>query len=319
MILCTGSTGFVGSALASRLVGEGEQVVTIVRDRTGRPAPHGVIVVEGDICNGDLVQRVLAEYAVETIYHLASQSIVRACAEDPIAAFEVNVMGMLRILQAVRQAKRTITTVVSSSDKAYGHAPAPYVESTPFRPLGVYDNSKAAQDNAALMYHHEWGLDVRVVRAVNIYGPGDPNRSRLVPNTIRRLLEGKLPEVARGAGNMRRQWLYVNDAVEAFLTVCELGAPGNAYVVGGPDDPKSVLEIIHLIAAQFELVLGPPAEADGRGREIEEQWVNDTKLRGLGWKPHVNLAEGLRCTIAAQRAVQPPAGASAPRPFGGLG
>lgn len=306
-VLVTGGTGFIGHALAQSLIADGEKVVTIIRDWTRRP-PAGVEAVYGDICDLGLVQRCIADYRVETIYHLASQSIVKACVEDPIGAYMTNVVGPVTILQAARLSGRKITTVVSTSDKAYGHAPAPYDETTAFRPRGVYDASKAAQDDAALMFFHNFDQDVRVVRAVNVYGPGDPNLSRVVPNNVRRLLAGEPPLIHAGAHGMRRQYVYIDDVVDAFKRVERLGRPGEAYCVGSPDEPKTVAEVIQIIAEQFghHVVLPEIGDRDDRFREIESQWVDDTKVRAqLGWNPQVHLVEGIQRTIAAARVSLP--------------
>jgi CDP-glucose 4,6-dehydratase len=175
-VLITGAAGFVGTALARALIADGRSVVALVRDWTREPA--GATVVRGDVVDHALCRRILADYEVGTIYHLAAQSIVSVCAEDPLSALEVATMGTAAILQAVRDAGRPIRVVVSTSDKVYGAAASPYSEGTPLDARHAYEVSKACQDLVARMYHSNNGVDVRVVRAVNIYGPGDPNDSR---------------------------------------------------------------------------------------------------------------------------------------------
>lgn len=295
-ILITGASGFVGSALASRLVNEGHTIVSMVRDWTR--APRGTIV-QGDVVDLDFCRRVVADYTIDTVYHLAAQAVVSTCAEDPLTALEVATMGTARLLQAVRDAGRQVRVVVSTSDKVYGASPAPYNEETPLDARHAYEVSKACQDLVARMFHSNFGLDVRVVRAVNIYGPGDPNESRIVPQTARRLLRGDPPLLHAGAAQMRRQYVYIDDLVEALLTVYERGKPGDAYCVGSPDSPMAVLEVMEHMAKIAGVPWTPPEvkARDARFTEIVAQAVDDAKLRGLGWTPRVAFTDGIRRTL----------------------
>ena len=300
-VLVTGSSGFVGGALVDRLLKDGHQVVAMVRDRTGYEdrAPKDAVLAFGDVRDADFCRRVIADYEVNTIFHLAAQAIVSACAEDPVTALDVAVLGTSRLLQAAKDSGRPIRVVVSTSDKVYGAAPAPYTEETPLDARHAYEVSKACQDLVARMFHSNFGLDVRVVRAVNIYGPGDPNGTRVVPNTVQRILRGEPPIVHAGAWGMQRQYVYVDDMVDALLAVEEHGLPGSAYCVGSPDAPLSVGEVIARISKQMGFELKPEEkERDARFREIQSQAVCDDKLRALGWKPEVDFEEGVKRTIA---------------------
>lgn len=299
--LITGAAGFLGSALSKKLMNEGEKVVAIVRDRT-RPAPADA-VVHGDVTDRGLCARVLADYNVTTVYHLAAQSIVSQCAEDPLTALEVAVMGTARLLQAVRDAGRPIKTIVSTSDKAFGHAPSPYTEETPIDPRHAYETSKACQDIVARMFFHNYGVDVRVMRAVNIYGPGDPNDTRLVPQTAQRLLRGEPPLLHEGAAQMRRQYVYVDDVVTALRAIADRGRAGEAYCVGSPDAPMSVLEVMRRMAQIANVKFVEPEELarDARFQEIACQEVVDKKLRGLDWAPRVTFDEGITRTLTWYR------------------
>lgn len=297
--LITGAAGFVGSVLCRTLEEHKIPVVCLVRDWLRGGPSYGKTLVFGDVLDGDLLRRVLADYEVDTVYHLAAQSIVSQCAEDPVTALEVAVVGTARLLQAVREADRPIKVVVSTSDKAYGHAPSPYVETTPFDARHAYEVSKACQDVTARMFHNNYGVDVRVARAVNIYGPGDPNNSRLVPQTALRLLRGEPPLLHSGAAQMRRQYVYVDDVVSALWCIAEKGSPGEAYCVGSPDSPMSVLEVMRAMAevAGVTFVVPEVRQRDSRFQEISSQAVVDTKLRGFGWEPLVPFAEGVKRTL----------------------
>jgi CDP-glucose 4,6-dehydratase len=297
--LVTGASGFVGTALAKTLMDRGDRVISLTRDRTRLPL--GYAVAFGDVRDADLCQRLIADYEIDTVYHLAAQAIVSSCAEDPVNALDVAVMGTARLLQAAKSSGRSIKVIVSTSDKVYGSAPAPYTEQTPLDARHSYEVSKACQDLVARMYASNYGLDVRVVRAVNIYGPGDPNGSRLIPRTAARLLKGEPPLLHAGAADMRRQYVYIDDLVAALLTVAEKGQAGEAYCVGSADEPMSVLEVMRTMA---EVVGVPFAEPeikarDKRFHEIESQSVHDYRLRVLlGWTPHVRLRDGLARTLS---------------------
>ena len=277
-VLVTGASGFVGRAIVQALACEAD-VVAMVRDRT-RTSHACHAVVYGDVRDEGLCRRVIADYEIETVYHLAAESIVSACAEDPLGALETAVMGTGRILQAVRDTGRPIRVVVSTSDKVYGDAPSPYTEATPLDARHAYEVSKACQDLVARMYFSNYGVDVRVARAVNIYGPGDP------------------PLLHAGASEMRRQYVFIDDLVKAFRVIREKGSPGEAYCVGSPDRAMSVQEVMEEIAMQAGKATLPPEvrERDARFQEIREQSINDRKLRALGWTPEVKFRNGIRRT-----------------------
>lgn len=297
-ILITGASGFVGMALASRLMRSGgNRIVSMVRDRTSEPPGHAV--VHGDVRIGDFCQRVIADYEIDTVYHLAAQAIVSACAEDPLTALDVAAMGTARLLHSVRDAGRPIRVVVSTSDKVYGLAPAPYTEQTPLDARHAYEVSKACQDLIARMYATNYGVDVRVVRAVNIYGPGDPNETRLIPRTAMRLLRGEPPLLHAGAADMRRQYVYIDDMVDGLICVCQRGTAGEAYCLGSPDQPLSVLDVMTALAACTGRDFTQPEirERESRFHEIETQAVSDNRLRALGWAPAVSFEDGIRQTM----------------------
>lgn len=297
-VLITGASGFVGRALAQKLLDDGRIVVSMVRDRT-RTLPPGSAFVFGDVTDEDFCRRVIADYEIGTIYHLAAQAIVSACAEDPLTALNVAVMGTARLLNAAKESGRPIRVIVSTSDKVFGSAPTPYTEETPLDARHAYEVSKACQDLVARMFANTYGLDVRVVRAVNIYGPGDPNESRLIPQTALRLLRGGRPLVHAGADGMRRQYVYIDDLVRALLTVCEHGKSGEAYCVGSPDAPMSVLDVIRVLQVQAGKEWVPPEirDRDSRFHEIASQAVCDDKLQALGWQPEVSFGNGIARTL----------------------
>jgi CDP-glucose 4,6-dehydratase len=265
-----------------------------------------VNVVNGDICDGPLMERALGEYEVEVVFHLAAQTIVPIANHSPLSTFETNIRGTWTLLEACRRldVKRV---VVAASDKAYGiHDELPYREEFALQPRYPYDVSKAATDLIARSYWHTYELPVAVTRFANLYGGGDLNLSRLVPEAALAAIEGRRP-VIRSDGSLERDFLYVEDAVEAYLAIFDLldqgrGA-GEAFNAGG-GEPHSVLEVVSLVCAAAGTEVEPDIRGSGTPRgEIDRQYVDASKLRELtGWVPQVELGEGLRRTVEWYRA-----------------
>jgi CDP-glucose 4,6-dehydratase len=306
-VLVTGGYGLLGAWLVGELLAGGASVTVLRRDEPTQSALAGlglterVNVVSGDICTEGLIARALAEYEIGTVFHLAAQTLVGTANRGPLSTFETNIRGTWLLLEACRQ-HGVERTVVASSDKAYGrHAELPYRESFALQPTFPYDVSKAATDLLARSYWHSFELPVAVTRCANLYGGGDTNASRLVPEAVTAALEGRRP-VVRSDGSPERDFLYVEDAVAAYLAIWEaLGrgaGRGEAFNAGG-GKPHRVGDVVSLICRLAGSDLAP----DIRGRgvpegEIDRQWVDHTKLADLtGWRPLVSLEEGLRRTI----------------------
>lgn len=303
----TGAYGFIGGHLTRRLLADGAQVVILRRDR---PA-HSLIVIEGDeascdVADGDLsdhnsLLRVLNEYGVTTVFHLAAQAIVAVANRSPLSTFETNVRGTYNLLEAARLAPTTRRVVVASSDKAYGrHEDLPYREDAKLQPAYPYDTSKAAADLIARSYAETYGLPVAVTRLANVYGGGDFNFSRLVPETARAIHAGEAP-VIRSDGSPERDFIYADDAVDAYLTIADgLDDPTNAGLAfnAGAGRPWPVLEIVRTMLE----VAGSSLEPDVRGEgvpegEIDRQYLDSSLIaERLGWAPKWSLEAGLRET-----------------------
>ena len=310
-VLVTGAYGLVGGWLVRALRDAGARVTVLRRDELPRSPllvmglEPSVTVVHGDICDPGLIERALAEHEVQDVFHLAAQTIVPTANRSPVSTFETNIRGSWMVLEACRLhgAERV---VVASSDKAYGpSAELPYREHFPLAPLYPYDVSKAATDLLARSYWHTWQLPVAVTRFANVYGGGDANGSRLVPEAVSAALAGR-PPVVRSDGSPERDFLYVEDAVGAYVAISDaLGrgeARGEAFNAGG-GRPHRVLDVVELICR----LAGSGVKPDVRGAgtpsgEIDRQWADFSKLQALtGWKPRVRLEEGLRRTIAWER------------------
>jgi CDP-glucose 4,6-dehydratase len=314
-VFVTGAYGLLGSALVRALLDRGVEVTVLRRDATPRSAlvveglEARVSVVAGDVTSGGVVRRALGEYEVDTVFHLAAQTIVGTANRSPLSTWEANVQGTWTVLEACRELG-VARVLVAASDKAYGaHDELPYREDFALQPRFPYDVSKAATDLIARSYWHTYGVPVATTRFANLYGGGDTNRSRLVPEAVDAALAGRRP-VIRSDGTPERDFLYVDDAVAAYLAIADAldgdGARGEAFNAGG-GRPHAVREVVELICR----IAGTDVEPDIRGTgtprgEIDRQYVDTTKLRRLtGWAPKVPLEEGLRRTVEWYRTHPP--------------
>ena len=303
----TGAYGLLGGQLVRALVQKGARVTVLKRDNVVSSAlevegtDRRVDVVHGDVCDARLIERVLTEYEIETVFHLAAQTIVGVANRSPVPTFETNIRGTWTVLEASRRAG-VGRVVVASSDKAYGaHNELPYREEFALQPRYPYDVSKAATDMIARSYWHTFDLPVAVTRFANLYGGGDLNLSRLVPECALSAIAGRQP-IIRSDGTLERDFLYVEDAVEAYLAIWGLLAEGRGAgeaFNAGSGGPHSVLEVAELVCR----VAGADVSPDVRGTgtppgEITRQWVDSTKLRTMsGWEPRASLEEGLARTV----------------------
>lgn len=312
-VLVTGAQGFIGSCLAGRLVESGATVVVPSRDfhpdrRFTSDGIEGRCVVEhADIRDYEAMVDLLTRHEVQSVFHLAAQPIVGIANRSPLSTYESNVTGTYALMEACRTRGAlgvpVERVVVASSDHAYGpHAVEPFKEDDPLDPLFPYDVSKGCTDMIARCYAGTYGLPVAVTRFANIYGAGDRNWSRIVPDSARSLARGERP-VIRSDGTPERDYLYVEDAVDAYLTVAgSLDDPqhhGRAWNAG-LGSPISVLELVQRLIA----VSGRQVEPDVRGKsapraEADCLRIDSTAIREeLGWAPRRTLDEGLAQTYA---------------------
>lgn len=311
-VFVTGGCGLLGTWLVRELLARGDRVVVLRRDEPSASAlvleglQERCEVVPGDVCDGAVMERALGDYEVDTVFHLAAQTLVGTANRSPVPTFETNIRGTWTLLEACRRME-VGRVVVAASDKAYGdHDELPYREDFALAPRFPYDVSKAATDLIARSYFHTYGLPVAVTRFANLYGGGDLNFSRLVPEAVAAAIQGRRP-VIRSDGSPERDFLYVADAAAAYLAIAaalpEGGAAGEAFNAGG-GEPHSVLEVVELVCE----AAGTSAEPDIQGRgvpagEIDRQYVDPSKLRDLtGWSPAVTLPDGLARTVRWYRA-----------------
>jgi CDP-glucose 4,6-dehydratase len=297
----------VGSWLTRRLKEAGADVVCLVRDQVPQSelVRSGLInevkVVLGDVCDQANMERVLGEYEINTVIHLAAQAIVGIANRNPVSTFEANIQGTWSTLEACRRSPVVKQIVIASSDKAYGDQKIlPYTENTSLQGTHPYDVSKSCADLIAYAYANTYDLPVTITRCGNFYGGGDLNWNRIVPGTIRSVLQGERP-VVRSDGNFIRDYLYVEDGAAAYMILAEKLAivpklRGEAFNIS-VEQPVSVLEIVNRILS----IMGSSLKPDVRNEanyEIRNQYLNASKAKELlNWKPVFDIDSGLRKTV----------------------
>jgi len=311
-VLVTGATGVVGSWLTRRLLDEGAYVVALVRDldpqsellRSG--TLQRVAVVNGELEDAVTVERAVVDHDIDTIMHLGAQTIVGAALRSPVSAFASNLTGTWNVLEAARlHASLVHSVVIASSDKAYGTAAQlPYTEDMPLQGRGPYDVSKSCADLLATSYAVTYDVPVLVARCGNIYGGGDLNWSRIVPGTIRSLLQGEQP-VLRSDGTFRRDYLHVDDVVAAYLLLAEVARDGShsgeAFNFSN-EAPLTVREIYDLVCKATVGSLVEPQVLNQAEHEIRDQWLSAAKAHTeLGWSAQVSMIDGLARTVGWYR------------------
>ncbi len=303
----TGATGLVGGWLVRQLLDLNADVVCLVRDWVPQcelvrsRLIERVRVVCGDVRDQSLLERILGEYEIDTVIHLAAQTIVGIANRNPVSTFETNVGGTWALLEACRRSLTVKQIVVASSDKAYGeHEALPYDEGTPLQGRYPYDVSKSCADLIAQSYAATYGLPVAVTRCGNFYGGGDLNWNRIVPGTIRLVLRGQRP-VIRSDGRYVRDYFYVEDGAAACVLLAERLAEnpdlrGQAFNFSN-ETQVTVLELVEHILT----LMGSDLEPDVRNEasnEIRCQHLSAAKARRLlGWHPLFSFEEGLQRTI----------------------
>jgi CDP-glucose 4,6-dehydratase len=310
-VLVTGATGLLGSWLCKGLVDAKANVVALVRDEVPRSNLHRlkllsqVTQTRGALEDYHALARIIAEYEIETIFHLGAQTIVGTATRHPLSTFEANVRGTYNLLEAARQSKLIKRVIVASTDKSYGdHGDTPYTEDMHSNAIAPYDVSKACADMIALSYHKFYKVPVVTTRFGNLYGGGDLNWNRIVPGTIRSAFRGERP-IIRSDGLYIRDYIYVQDAVSAYARLAERAADED--IVGKPynfsdERPTTVIEIAKATLAasgrsDLELVIENRATD-----EIPKQTLSAKRVRELiGWQPTYTLASGLAETVSWYR------------------
>lgn len=309
--LVTGATGLLGSWLTRRLLEAGADLVCLVRDWVPESELvrarwiDRVKVVRGDVRDRETVERTLGEYEIDTVFHLAAQTIVGIANRNPVSTFESNVQGAWNVLEACRRSPAVKAVLVASSDKAYGdQTELPYAEDTPLQGQHPYDVSKSCADLIAHTYAVTYGLPVAITRCGNFYGGGDLNWNRIVPGTIRSIMANERP-VIRSDGQFIRDYFYVEDGAAAYMLLAEL-LSGNESLRGLAFNFSNEIQITVLdLVERILQTMGSSLRPDVRNvasHEIRHQYLSAGRARRmLNWSPLFTLEEGLQRTISWYR------------------
>lgn len=305
-VFITGGTGFLGSYLVKKLVNYGANVTILVRDYIPQSNIYvgeeykKVNVVHGALEDYLLIERTLGEYEIDTVFHLAAQAIVGVANRNPLGTFKSNIEGTWNILEAARKSPSIKRVIVASSDKAYGdQEKLPYDENMPLQGKHPYDVSKSCADLIAQTYYETYKLPVCITRCGNLYGGGDLNFNRIIPQSIQSILNNKAP-VIRSDGSFIRDYFYIEDAVDAYINlaekVVELNLGGQAFNFSN-EIQLTVLELVNKILKIMGSSMKPIILNQG-SNEIIHQYLSAKKARTiLGWSPNYTIDEGLSKTI----------------------
>ncbi|MDM5319099.1 GDP-mannose 4,6-dehydratase [Bacillus altitudinis] len=305
-VFVTGCTGLLGSYLVKDLIDQGANVTGLVRDQVPRSNLYQgsqfekMNVVQGALEDMQTIERALGEYEIDTVFHLAAQAIVGVANRHPVSTFEANILGTWNVLEACRRQPLIKRVIVASSDKAYGdQEQLPYDEDMPLNGKHPYDVSKSCADLISHTYYNTYGLPVCITRCGNLYGGGDLNFNRIIPQTIQLVLEGEAPEI-RSDGTFIRDYFYIEDAVKAYLLLAEKmeekGLAGEAFNFSN-EIQLTVLELVDKILKAMGSELKPRILNQGT-HEIKHQYLSAEKARKLlDWKPDYSIDEGLEKTI----------------------
>ena len=290
----TGYTGFLGQHLMRML--KGEYTVGLRRDVLGAGVSENpTVMVQGHLADAKRIERILSQYEIDTVFHLAAQTDVRIAHAEPLSTWESNVRGTWNLLEACRRqgVKRII---VASTDKAYGWTPPPYRETDAVRASGMYETSKTLADLCAQSYEKTYGMNVAITRCGNFYGPGRINWATLIPGTIKSIIERQKP-VLRTDGSFRRDFMHVEDGARAYLMLATATPPPHGAFNFGTGTPMRVIDVVQDICAEMDWEGGITIIPTEKG-EIVDQYLDTTRAqRELGWEPRIDWKKGLRDTI----------------------
>tara|TARA_R100001443_G_C3349514_1_gene176495 strand:- start:238 stop:1182 length:945 start_codon:yes stop_codon:yes gene_type:complete len=310
-ILITGGTGFLGSYIAKRVLPNAESVTIVtlnIKQKTTLKAlgidTSKINIVQGDIRDFEFIKLLFNEYEFDTVFHLGALSEVKKCQPDPKLAFDTNIVGTINILEAARIFGNVKAIAVSSSDKAYGSGKLPYLENTPMDGQGVYEVSKSCTDLIARSYFYNYNLPVVVTRCSNLYGGADMNMSRIIPNTIRLALQGKSPMIWKGSEESIREFLYIEDAVDGYLSLVKNidKTAGEAFNIGS-GEIISIGDLVVMILSKINnKLLINYKEKDFP--EINHQYLDSSKIKDTtNWKPNTTLSDGLDKSIIQYKTI----------------
>jgi len=304
-VFVTGCTGFLGRYLIKELTKSGANITGLIRGKGLDSSTFQeefcskINVVHGRLEDLSVIQEALKKNAIDTVFHVAAQSIVGTANQNPLQTFETNIRGTWNVLEACRHhpVKRVI---IASSEKSYGnHSSLPLDESFPLQGRYPYDVSKSCADLITQTYFYTYQLPVCITRFGNVFGDGDLNFNRIIPQVIRSIIHHESP-VIKSDGTFVRDYLYVEDAIHAMMLLAEkieeLGIAGEPFNFSN-ENPLSVLEVVTKILNGMDSDL-QPIILNLATNETQRQYLSAKKARDiLGWKPIFDFDTGLKRTI----------------------
>lgn len=301
-VLIFGISGLLGSQIAVDLLKQGLCPIGVHKDIK----PYSRLYLEGladriifpscDICNKEGISRIIHEYEPDCIIHLAAQPIVQKSVSNPYLTFDTNIRSTYAILDSIREIKPNIPVIIASTDKVYGDGSPPFSEDSMLNAVYPYDVSKLCVDRIALSYFKTFALNLVVIRPANIYGPGDMHRSRLIPDTILTLIEGRNPMI-RSDGQYIRDFIYVEDISKACISLLKIlsdkRALSSAIYNIGSGKPYRILDIVEKLIAISGKNLKPEVLSQPL-KEIRKQWLNIDRIKkDIGFIPEFDIDRGL--------------------------
>lgn len=306
-VFVTGATGLLGSWLVKKLVNLGSNIVALIRDWVPKSILisekylEKINIVRGQIEDFELLKRILNEYEIDTVFHLSAQTIVGIANRNPLSTFETNIKGTWNLLEACRVTNTAKKILVASSDKAYGNqADLPYDEKMPLLGRYPYDVSKSCADLISQTYFIIYKLPICITRCGNFYGGGDLNFNRIVPGTIRSIINGERP-IIRSDGTYVRDYIYIEDAVYAYLFLAEKMEDASIHGEAFNFSNEHQISVIDLVTKIIKLMNRKDLKyiiLNEAQNEIKHQYLSARKAKEiLGWKPQFTLEKGLQKTI----------------------
>ncbi len=305
-VFVTGGTGFIGTWLVKKLVDEGAEVICLVKEM---PKDCNFIqlgldgkttLIFGDLLDINLIKLTFDKYNIDSVFHLAAQPLVQIALKKPLETLEINIMGTVNVLEACRLNSNIKRIAIASSDKAYGSSDKlPYDESIPLKGEYPYDVSKSCTDLISQSYAKTYGMPIAITRCSNIYGGGDLNFDRIIPETIKHIIHNE-EILIRSNGKFIREFFYVKDAAHAYVTLAEkieeLKLKGDAFNFG-TDKPVVILDLVNAVIKVSGSKNAKVNILNTVKAEIKDQYLSSEKARKtLNWKPKYTLEEGLKET-----------------------
>lgn len=311
-VFITGTTGFLGSWLTKFLIDDKANVIALNRDITPKSIlwssseefdyiKEKLTVVHGCLEDYQLLERILNEYEIDTVFHLGAQTIVGVANRNPLSTFETNIRGTYHLLEACRRNKDYIQAiVVASTDKAYkANEKLPYEENAPLMGTHPYEVSKSCADLLSYAYYDTYRLPICVVRCGNLFGPGDLNFNRLIPGTIRSVIIGERPLI-RSNGSIIRDYFYVKEGAFAYKYLAEkmyeLNISGEVFNFSN-NLQLSVLEVVDKLLEIMECSIKPQVLGEA-SNEVKCFYLSARKaIEILKWNPQYTHDESLKETV----------------------